>query len=96
MSWIYTQNQKIYTLVIQNYYAQYNKEEFKNKVHPLALLFFLALLCSLWDLTSQARDWTCALGSESVESQLTKPPQNSPFIVFICSDSLPVFVYEYN
>lgn len=59
MSWIYTQNQKIYTLVIQNYYAQYDKEEFKNKVRPLVLFFFLASL---------ARDRTCALGSQSVES----------------------------
>lgn len=49
----------MYTLVIQNYYAQYNKEGFKNKVHLLVLFFLLVLL---------ARDRTSALGSKSVES----------------------------
>ena len=55
---LYTKPKDLY-LVIQNYYTQYNKEEFKNKVRPLVLFFFLASL---------ARDRTCALGSQSVES----------------------------
>ena len=31
-------------------------------------LYFLALQCSLWDLSSPTRDQTYALGSERVES----------------------------
>ena len=31
-------------------------------------LYFLALQCSLWDLSNRTRDQTCALGSERAES----------------------------
>ena len=38
------------------------------------LIYFLAVLRGLQDLSSLTRDWTQALGSESVESVLTTGP----------------------
>ena len=36
---------------------------------------------SLWDLSSQTRDWTQALDSEGTESSTPGPPEKKPLII---------------
>lgn len=41
-------------------------------------LYFFATSCSLWDLRNLTGDWTCVLGSQSVESS----PNSDPVVIF--------------
>ena len=54
-------------------------------------LFFLATLCSLWDLSSLTRDWTQAWQWKH-QVLTTGPPGNSPFHSFLWLSSIPLYV----
>ena len=47
----------------------------------LFFFFFLAMPWGLWDLSSAARDWTQAIGSETAESQ---PLDHHRILVYSC------------
>ena len=56
---------EIMSLIFQLYFLYVC---FNNKYKAIRKKIFLAILWGLQDLSSQARDWTQAVGSESIES----------------------------
>ena len=63
----------------------------------VSIFFFLTLPCSLWDISSSARDWTHALESESVDASnhwnSLLPIFKKLFFFFLDFELHEIFVY---
>ena len=59
----------------------------------LLFIYFLSMLCDLWDLSSLTKNWTLALGSKSKESnRWTAREFIFMFLLWhACSSVLPIF-----
>ena len=58
--------------------------------HCYIYIYFLAVLCGLWDFISLTRDQNQAYGSESGRVLTTEPPGNSQLLLFNCGFAVGV------
>ena len=88
INWIYFLLFSNYLLLLECYAIEFKIFIFyfsillRSLINPVFFFFFLALLCSLWDLSSLNRDWTQALGSVSARSQPLDYQGISVLIIF--------------